>query len=107
MDPANEHRREPRHPFFATVELLEAESETRVGARTGDLSLHGCYVDTMNPFPAGSKVRVTITHADTTFTAHGAVAHSQPNVGMGISFTVVESEQKRVLMKWLADVHGD
>ena len=107
MTPENEHRREPRHPFFATVELLEAQHETRVNARTGDLSLHGCYVDTMNPFPAGSKVRVTITHANTTFTATGAVAHSRPNVGMGISFTEVESDQKRVVMQWLAGMHGD
>ncbi|MHB8540951.1 MAG: PilZ domain-containing protein [Candidatus Acidiferrales bacterium] len=107
MDPGNEHRREPRYPFFATIELLEAHSETRVSARTGDLSLHGCYVDTMNPFPAGSTVRVIITNAGITFTAQGAVAHSQPNIGMGISFTAVEPDQKSILMKWLADVHGD
>jgi hypothetical protein len=107
MNPENEHRREPRHAFFATVELLEAQHETRVNARTGDLSFHGCYVDTMNPFPAGSKVRVTITHLGTTFTATGTVAHSRPNVGMGISFTEMESDQKQVLMKWLAGVHGD
>ncbi|HEV2489293.1 MAG TPA: PilZ domain-containing protein [Candidatus Acidoferrales bacterium] len=102
-----EHRREPRHPFFATVELLETESEVKVQARTGDLSLHGCYVDTMNPFPAGSKVRVTITHERADFKALGSVAHSQPNVGMGISFTEVEPEQRKILFQWLSGVHGD
>jgi len=102
-----EHRREPRHPFFASVELLEAKLETRVEARTGDLSLHGCYVDTMNPFPSGANVRVTITHNQEKFTAVGKVAHSKPNVGMGISFTEISSEQRTLLMKWLSKVHGD
>lgn len=102
-----EHRREPRHPFFATVELLETRSEVRIQARTGDLSLHGCYVDTMNPFPNGSRVRVTITHENTNFVALGVVAHSQPNVGMGISFTEVAPDHNKILLKWLSGVHGD
>ena len=102
-----EHRREPRHTFFASVELLESALDTRINARTGDLSLHGCYVDTMNPFPAGANVRVTITHMDAKFTAVGKVAHSKPNIGMGISFSQIESGQRATLMKWLSEVHGD
>ena len=102
-----EHRREPRHTFFASVELLESKLDTRINARTGDLSLHGCYVDTMNPFPAGASVRITITHMEEKFTAIGNVAHSKPNVGMGISFTEIDPQQRPILMKWLSGVHGD
>jgi PilZ domain-containing protein len=102
-----ERRREPWQPFFATIELLETQSDVRIEARTGDLSLHGCYVDTMNPFPTASKVRVTIIHENTKFTAVGNVAHSQPNVGMGISFTEIDAEQRKVLMQWLSSMHGD
>ena len=102
-----ERRREPRQPFFATIELLETQSDVRIQARTGDLSLHGCYVDTMNPFPTASKVRVTIIHENTRFTAVGMVVHSQPNVGMGISFTEIGPEQRKVVMQWLSSVHGD
>lgn len=101
-----EQRREPRHPFFATVELLDAESEARIQARTGDLSLHGCYVNTMNPFPVASKVRVIITQTGETFTALGTVAHSQLNMGMGVSFTEVAQDQREILLKWLAKLHG-
>lgn len=102
-----EHRREPRHPFFASVELLESKQETRISARTGDLSLHGCYVDTRNPFPTGLSVRVLITHKDEKFTAIGKVAHSKASAGMGISFTEIEPAQRAILMKWLSGVHGD
>ncbi|MGB6874712.1 MAG: PilZ domain-containing protein [Candidatus Acidiferrales bacterium] len=102
-----EHRREPRHAFFASVELIESKLDTRVNARTGDLSLHGCYVGIMNPFPAGANVRITITHMEEKFIAIGKVAHSRPNVGMGISFTEIAPQQHTVLMKWLSGVHGD
>jgi hypothetical protein len=102
-----EHRREPRHPFFASVELLESKLNTRIEARTGDLSLHGCYVGTTNPFEKGATVRVTITHTAEKFTALGKVVHAKPNAGMGISFTEIESAQRGTLMKWLSQMHGD
>lgn len=102
-----EHRREPRHPFFASVELLEDKLATRISARTGDLSLHGCYVDTKNPFASGASVRVTITHGEEKFTVRGTVVHSKPNTGMGISFTEIAPEQRTLLVKWLSKVHGD
>jgi hypothetical protein len=97
----NDKRREPRHLFIATVELLEAQVQARIRARTGDLSMNGCYVDTLNPFPAGSKVKVTINHHEESFTALGSVAHVEPNLGMGISFAAVEPKQKEILLKWI------
>lgn len=100
----NDKRREPRHFFIATVELLEADVQARIRARTGDLSLNGCYVDSLNPFPAGSKVRVSINYHEETFTALGKVAHAEPNIGMGISFTGVEPNQKVILLKWITSL---
>jgi PilZ domain len=102
----NDRRREPRHFFTATIELLEADVEARVRARTGDLSLNGCYVDSLNPFPVGSKVKVTVTHNEVSFTAVGTVVHGEQNMGMGISFTKVEPDQKEILLKWLMAASG-
>jgi hypothetical protein len=64
--------------------------------------MHGCYVDTRNPFPVQSKVKVTITHNEESFVALGTVAHAEPNIGMGISFSEVEPNQTEILLKWLA-----
>jgi PilZ domain len=100
----NDKRREPRHFFIATVELLEAEVQARMQARTGDLSMNGCYVDTLNPFPAGSKVRVSINYHEEIFAAVGKVAHAEPNMGMGISFTAMEPSQKEILLKWITSL---
>jgi len=102
----NDRRREPRHFFIATVELLEADMQARIRARTGDLSVNGCYVDSLNPFPVGSKVKVIIDHNEASFNAVGAVVHTVPNMGMGISFTQVEPDQKEILLEWLAASTG-
>jgi hypothetical protein len=45
-------RRSPRYFFFASAELTEEDSQVRVPSRVSELSLHGCYLDMMNPFPA-------------------------------------------------------
>jgi hypothetical protein len=95
-------RRPPRHPLIAAVEITELQLNTRSKARTSDVSLVGCYVDTVNPLPVGTEIRVQLTHQGTTFTALGVVAHYEQNMGMGVSFTAVEPDQQVVLEKWIA-----
>jgi len=97
----NERRREERQFFIATIELIETAVHERIRARTGDLSMHGCYVDTVNTFPVGSNVRLTIIYNEETFTADGVVAHAKEKLGMGISFSSVDHKQKEILLKWL------
>ncbi len=98
--------RAPRYPFVASVELIEVDSETRLRARTSDISFHGCYLDTLNPFPAGTRVRLKILHDGASFTTLGTVIHSQPNMGMGISFSDVEPNQMPILENWLTNLRG-
>jgi hypothetical protein len=63
-------------------------------------------VDTLNPFPVPSKVKVTITHNEESFIALGTFAHAEPNIGMGISFSKVEPNQTEVLLQWLVAARG-
>jgi hypothetical protein len=64
--------------------------------------MFGCFVETVAPFPAGTKVRVRISHAGATFTGQGTVAYSRHNGGMGIAFTSIEPSSLPVLDIWLA-----
>ena len=100
-------RRAPRYPISAAVEVVELQSDTRTHARISDLSLVGCYVDSMNPLPPGTAVRLQIAHQEATFTALGKVVYSSPNIGMGIEFTTVESGQQETLKKWLDHLGGN
>jgi len=48
-----EKRRSPRYSFIASAELIEEKADVRIASRVSELSLHGCYLDMMNPFPRG------------------------------------------------------
>jgi hypothetical protein len=103
-----ERRRAPRYQFVADAEVTEIVSSTCLHARTGDLSVGGCFLDMLNPPPEGTEIRVRVSHANTNFTALGRVVFVFPNVGMGVMFTIVENDQQAVLQKWLIELsHGN
>lgn len=100
----SERRRAPRYFFVADAEVTEIASDTKLMAKTSDLSIGGCFLDMLNPSPVGTEIRVRISHASTTFTARGRVVFVCPNVGMGVFFTSAEADQLAVLQKWLSEV---
>ncbi len=101
---ADEKRRALRYSLIASVEIIELHTDTHFQAQTSDVSLVGCYLDMLNPLPLATSVKLTITHEEATFTALGTVAHSEPNMGMGIGFKEVEAEQLKVLQKWIENL---
>jgi hypothetical protein len=103
----SERRRSPRYRFVADTEIAEIASNTRLGGRSSDLSMGGCFLDMLNPPPEGTEIRVTVHHARASFTALGRVVFVFPNVGMGVVFTNVEEDQLAVLRNWLADSSGN
>ena len=98
-----ERRRTPRYVFFASAELLEEKSEVRVASRVSELSLYGCYLDMMNPFPKDTTVLVRIWTDEKVFQTKGKVIYSQPNMGAGVVFQDVEPMYQPILQKWLED----
>jgi hypothetical protein len=102
----SERRRAPRYPFIAEAEVTEIASDTKLSARTSDVSIGGCFLDMLNPSPEGTEIRVRISHASTAFTAVGRVAFVFPNMGMGVVFTSVEDNQLPVLQEWLSKLSG-
>lgn len=102
----SERQRARRYSFVASVELTDVESETQLKARTTDLSLFGCHVDTMSPFPPGTKLRLRIAHGGTSFVAFGKAVYAKANLGMGVVFTAIEPSDQEVLEKWLSELRG-
>jgi hypothetical protein len=99
----SERRTVDRHLFTAAADVVEQSSGARFSTRTTDLSPGGCFVDTMLPFEADSKVRVTIRNGKAQFEANGQVIYSQSGLGMGIAFDELDSDQRLTLKAWLAD----
>jgi PilZ domain len=99
-----ERRRAPRYQFVAQAEVLESGAGTRAKVKTGDLSIGGCFIDTLNPSPEGTEIQVTIYRATRSFTACGRVVFVFPRLGMGVAFTRVEEDQLPTLEDWLAEL---
>jgi len=93
----SERRRAPRYQFIADAEVVEVESGTKLKAKTGDLSIGGCFLDTLNPSPEGTEIRVTIWRGNTTFAAVGRVVFVFPNLGMGVTFTSLTPSHVAIL----------
>ena len=96
-----DRRRTPRYSFIANAEVIEEESKARMQTRVSELSLNGCYFDMVNPLPSGTAVTVKIFCDDGFFEAKGNVVYSQPNMGMGITFSEVQPFFLATLKKWL------
>jgi hypothetical protein len=100
---STERRRVPRIPFKATSVVAETGSTRVVVAQTTELSRFGCFIQTAKPYARGTRVHIEMAEAGTTFVASGVVAYVTGD-GMGVVFSMVESESYEVLAKWLARI---
>jgi hypothetical protein len=98
-----ERRSAPRHAMVLAAEVVELPRGAKLSARTSDISRTGCYIDTLNPIPQGSEVRVRLTHHEDTFVALGRVVYVSYGLGMGIAFVKVEDEQLARLDRWFSE----
>jgi hypothetical protein len=102
-----EKRRSPRYSFIASAELIEEKADVRIASRVSELSLHGCYLDMMNPFPTGTMVLVKIAAGDAFFEAQSKVIYSQPNMGAGVAFLQIAPDSQAALERWLDGAEKD
>jgi hypothetical protein len=96
-----ERGRTPRFTFIASAELIEEASDVRIATRVSELSLHGCYLDMMNPFPVATIVMVKISAGDAFFQAKSKIVYAQANMGAGVVFLETEPEYQTVFERWL------
>jgi hypothetical protein len=94
-------RRAPRYPFAGSIEMREGTSEDKRTARVKELSLNGCYVDTLSPYPLGTSLAVKLFTETDFFEAQASVVYSVPNLGMGLMFRDTKPYYVMVLRKWL------
>lgn len=96
-----ERRRGPRYPFIASAELIEQRADVRIASRVSELSMGGCYLDMMNPFPKGTLVLVKISAGEDFFQAKAKVVYSQMNMGAGVGFQEFDQASRIVLERWM------
>jgi hypothetical protein len=102
----SERRRTLRYPFSTAVEVTDIHSGGKMSGRTSDLGLGGCYIDTLNPFPVGTEVKVRILRGNEIFEAQAKVTFSQPTMGMGLAFVAAQPSHVRTFRKWIGEISG-
>ena len=84
------------------VDVRDLSSGAQRSGRITDLSLSGCCVDTLDPFPGGTLVHVRIASGNGVFESRGRVIGSHMGLWMNIAFTEMTSERLSVLEAWFA-----
>jgi len=92
-----EHRRDTRVP----VRLEVAWAETwpnRCPDVTSDVSLGGCYVESLNPVKVGQVLNLSLClPANKRLRFRGEVRYHQPTIGFGIKFLQLSSFEQATL----------
>jgi hypothetical protein len=102
-----QRRKNPRYTFIASAELLEPQTDVRIATRVSELSVHGCYMDMLNPFPVDTPVLVKISSGQAEFRTKAKVIYAHPNFGAGVGFQEPEPQYLEVLKGWISEAEKD
>ncbi len=98
--PENERRQNTRFKVSVPFELYLEDNRTPFRGATADLSLRGCYIETIFPFPKGTLVELKFS-LNSTLLVSGKVVTSDPQVGNGVHFTQMLPEDSAQLSAFL------
>lgn len=88
------HRRNgQRHPCAGVVDILQDGKRTGWGKVT-DISLSGCYIETVHPFTPGGEVILRLTIAGIELEVGARVVWTTPQVGMGMAFLIASADER-------------
>jgi hypothetical protein len=93
-------RTTPRFAFIAEAEVVGMKD----CARVSELSARGCYIDSINPLPKDSEVRIRIRYGCSTCEFTGTVIYTHAGFGMGVVFGEMTAEQRSTLDVWLDEL---
>jgi len=101
MDAPQERRRYPRVKVKIPVELhLSAGTPQRTSIE--EISLCGCYIETMFTFEVSTRVDLVIWLNQEKVTAKGIVVNRYPQVGNGIDFVTMAPQDRLKLSDFIS-----
>jgi hypothetical protein len=98
---AVERRTARRYMISASAEVSDVTSGVKLAARVADISITGCYLDSINSFPEGTRLCLHIRQGDTEFNGEGTVRYAKSGMGMGLAFLHLDDAQNSVLQGWI------
>jgi c-di-GMP-binding flagellar brake protein YcgR len=96
----NDRREYVRVKVSVPVEIRTNAGGSPIRGDTADLSLGGCYIETMFPFPIGTNLDLQLS-IETTVLIAATVVTCDPHVGNGIKFIRMLQEDREALKAFL------
>ena len=101
-------RAHPRFSFFADAEVT-LDDGTSVRAQLAELSSRGCYIDTLEPIPTRTKLRLRICDGVSACELDGKVLYLHSGggfgiFGMGVLFEEMGAEQHSSIDGWISEL---
>jgi PilZ domain len=101
-DTMADRRDSPRYALTLVAEVTEPLNVTVLNARSSDVSRSGCYIDTLNPMPPGTEVKIQLRSGDDVFDTQARVVYVCPGLGMGVHWGKGPQEKQfAILDRWL------
>jgi hypothetical protein len=95
-----EHRAAPRIKVNIPVELFLPGNDIPLRGATSDISVSGCYIESIFPHPIGTVLEMSLQLNEKVL-ALGTVVTCDPQVGNGIKFTKMLPEDQEELRNYV------
>jgi hypothetical protein len=94
-------RRLPRYSCAGTVEIFQSGKLSGWGT-VSEIGRGGCYIETGQPLPVGSKVQLRLSMDSATLEIGAEVVWMTPQVGMGMRFEVAAPQIEQAVIHILS-----
>jgi hypothetical protein len=102
-----ERRGAARYAVVMEADVTDLLTHGTLKLRCSDISLSGCYLDTLNPMEPGTPLWLRLEHGKRVFECQAKVAYMVPRLGMGVAFaTPVPEEQLGILNAWISEANA-
>jgi hypothetical protein len=95
-----------RYQITTTADFVDVESGARGSARSSDISLGGCFIDSTSPYATGTRLRLRLSKEGRACETLAEVVCSMPGMGMGMRFIDPAPAALRVVEDWIGELTG-
>jgi len=100
-DEVFERRVHPRLKCATSVEIYPSPQQAPIRARTGDISLGGCFIEMSTPLPKGTEARIAIWVKDIKLWAKAEVVSIAPGYGISVKFLAMSDPDRNQLQQFM------
>jgi hypothetical protein len=97
-----ERRAAPRYPCRGSISIRQPEGAGSISASVPDISLSGCYIELMEPFPVGTRLALLLNAESISIRFTAEVRTRHPGVGMGAKFEEMSESDRAALERLIA-----